>query len=374
MVDMEAQGRIYMRVVLPEELSKLGLWIEQLVSESLGKHDASGREKGIIAISERDFDPAIYAEDNTFTVRVKLGESDERDTFTQEIVKKGSPLFEFQISTVEEVARVMYDLEFATGMSGVLIGIDPFDQPGVEAKKQITRDMKEELKQAVEVRITEAEAGGESISQEEVFEITKDEFRKLIATYQTDYRINIVDGITIDFGDFVKVLEGEHNIDFIDEMAKRSLDINNAKDVYVGVLTLAREVGKKYVAMLPYDETFKEHSAWAKARGLVRNLGFHDVFGSGPVYEHSYSQFFDQAPNEGILIPIVSLDPGSIRIPGDAVPEITFNMQNALQAFGAMAAEINNDIPRLAIRIEVDGKFTSDTMDSLDEFFSSIGK
>jgi hypothetical protein len=366
MTDMEEQGRIYMRVILPEKLAKLGPWIEQLVAESLGKHDALGNERGIIAISERDFDPSIYANEDVFAVRIKLGEMDERDGFTKSVIDNGTPLFEFQVSSIEEVGGVMYALEWATGQSGISMGIDPFDQPGVEAKKQITRDMKTALKEAIEARITS------DMSEDEISEITKGEFLKVLASYQTEYRVEIAEGVTLDFGDFVKVLKEQHGIDFETEMAKRELDITKAEDVYQAILILSKEEGKTYSAILPYDETFKDHSAWAQARALMRSRGLNDVFGIGPVYEHSYSQFFDQGPNKGLLMPVVSLYTGDIKIPGDSVPGITFAMQNALQAFGAMAAEVNNDIPRLAVRIEIDGKITSDVMLTLEAFFASL--
>ncbi len=388
MFDMEGDGRKYMRIILPEKLAKLGPWIEQLVAESLGKHDGAGQERGIIAISERDFDPSVYANRDVFVVRVKLGESDERDEFTAQVVERGAPLFEFQLSSVEEVAFVMYSLKFATGMSGILMGIDPFDQPGVEGGKRATNRMKGRdekgnlipggLEDRVREEVKQKERTlGRSLTEDEIFEIAKQEFRTELETKETAYRIKIADGITLDFGDFVEVLKKEHGIDFERIMLEWGYDINNAKDVYTSILELAELTGKTYSAILPYDETFKEHSAWSTARALMRSLGFNEVFGTGPVYEHSYRQYFIQGPNLGIFTFIMSKDPGELIIPDD-IPGFTFSMQNALQALGTMEALVNADDTykisrRLAVRIEIDGRFTDEVMRTLEEFFAGVG-
>jgi len=356
MTDMEDEGRIYMRIILPDKLAKLGLWIEQLVAESSGKHDEGGNERGIIAITERDFDTSVYKRDDVFAVRIKMGEEDVRDSFTQQIVDAGTPLFEFQINYIMQSAGAMYSVEFATGMAGITMNVDSFNQPGVEAKKQLTREMKDEMRQLIE--------------EDEMD--TKEAFDEMLDRYQTDYRVEIANGVTLDFGDFVQVLETEHNIDFEDYMQRKDLDINDASDVYRAILMVGKEVGKTYSALLPYNETYKDHSVWAKARGSMRKLGLVDVFGVGPVYEHSYSQFFHQGPNKGILTFITSTHPGEIQIPGDAVEGITFAMQNTLQAFGAMKAEVENDIPRLTVRIEINGKFSPQSMNLLETFFTEV--
>ena len=36
----------------------------------------------------------------------------------------------------ESVGRLIYFFEFACGLSGYLLGVNPFDQPGVEAYKK----------------------------------------------------------------------------------------------------------------------------------------------------------------------------------------------------------------------------------------------
>lgn len=371
MADMESQDRPYMRVIIPEKLAKLGPWIEQLVAESLGKHDVTSKERGIIAISERDFDPSVYKRGDVFAIRVKLGKNDGRNEFTQQVVKQGTPLFKFNISSPEEVAGVMYNLEFATGMSGILMGIDPFSQPGVEAKKELTRGMKGKMEKAIKREINS------DMEDEEIFEVTKQIFNEIISKHRTEYRVEIADGITLDYGDFVTVLEDKYGVDFKKEIETKgdlgiNIDESSASDIYKAILLISRNMGKSYSAILPYDETYKEHSVWAKARGLMRKLGLVDIFGVGPVYEHSYSQFFHEGPNKGIFTFITSIDPGSIKIPGDNVPGITFAMQNTLQALGAMEAEVTNEIPRLAIRIEIEGEFNKEKMEVLERFFDRV--
>ena len=70
------------------------------------------------------------------------------------------------------------------------------------------------------------------------------------------------------------------------------------------------------------------------------------------------------------------MNPGKLIIPDD-IPGFTFSMQNALQALGTMEVLVNEDYTykisrRLAVRIEIDGKFTAEVMEALEEFFAGI--
>jgi glucose-6-phosphate isomerase len=47
-----------------------------------------------------------------------------------------SPIWMYAIGFV---AQLLFTLEVQTALAGSLLGIDPFDQPGVEAGKKITQ-------------------------------------------------------------------------------------------------------------------------------------------------------------------------------------------------------------------------------------------
>jgi transaldolase/glucose-6-phosphate isomerase len=355
LADMESQGRIYMRVILPKELEGLGSWIEQLLAESLGKVDKNGRNRGIVPVLERDYDastiPGVYNE-NAFVFRIKLGESDERDGFMGQVKATGIPVWEMQVNNPEEAVGSLYLLEFATGMAGVLMGIDPFDQPGVEAGKQATREMK--------ARIAEMVDGG--ISLEEAY-------RQVVDSYKTSHRIEIAEGIYLDYGDFMNVA-GDDFRRFVEEKGK-NFDGISAPELYTITLEFAKSKGKTYGAILPYaKETPERAEVWSIARGVLRRLGLQDVFGIGPVYEHSLRQYLQQGPDKGIPTFIVVNDPGHQIIPGDKIEGFTCGMQNALQALGTQQALARAG--RYTLRIEVEGPLTSEKLEALRKFFEGI--
>ncbi|MCD6218982.1 hypothetical protein J7K43_01180, partial [Candidatus Calescamantes bacterium] len=338
LAQMESEGRIYMRVILSEKLEGLGPWIEQLLAESLGKVDQKGRNRGIVPVLERDYDSStvsnVYNE-NSFVLRIKLGEADERDSFMEEVKATGVPVWEIRVNSPQEAVGSLYLLEFATGMAGVLMGIDPFNQPGVEAGKQATREMKARIKEMVEGGIPLEEA-----------------YQQVVESYRTSHRIQIAEGVYLDYGALMNVA-GDEFMQFM-ESKEKTLDQVNAQDLYSLILEFAKLKGKTYGAILPYaQETSERAQVWSIARGVLRKLGLQDVFGIGPVYEHSLRQYLQEGPDTGIPTFIVVNEPGEQVIPGDSIPGFTCGMQNALQALGTQKALANAG--RYTLRIEIEG-------------------
>jgi len=354
---VESEGRIYMRVILPEKLEGLGPWIEQLLAESLGKVDEKGRNRGIVPVLERDYDsttiPQVYNE-NSFVLRIKLGETDERDSFMEEVKATGVPVWEMRVNSPQEAVGSLYLLEFATGMAGVLMGIDPFNQPGVEAGKQATREMKDKIEKMVKK--------GRSLEEA---------YQQVVKSYQTPYRLQIAEGVYLDYGEFMKAA-GDEFLEFLKAKGKTIKDVNETpQELYSLILAFAKEKGKTYGAILPYaKETPERAQVWSIARGALRKVGLQDVFGIGPVYEHSLRQYLQEGPDTGIPTFIVVNDLGEQVIPGDPIKGFTCGMQNALQALGTQKALANAG--RYTLRIEVEGPLTSEKLDAIREFFESI--
>jgi glucose-6-phosphate isomerase len=94
---------------LDEEVATFGLWLEQLVAESLGK-DGTGL---VPVVGERPGPPKVYGDDRTF---VDLGVTAD----------PGS------------IGRAVVVAEVATALCGAFIGVQPFDQPDVAAAKAAT--------------------------------------------------------------------------------------------------------------------------------------------------------------------------------------------------------------------------------------------
>jgi glucose-6-phosphate isomerase len=94
---------------LDPEIATFGLWLEQLVAESLGK-DGTGL---VPVVGERPGPPRVYGEDRTWV----------------DLDVTAAP---------RSLGRAVVVAEIATALAGAFIGVHPFDQPDVAAAKQAT--------------------------------------------------------------------------------------------------------------------------------------------------------------------------------------------------------------------------------------------
>ena len=130
----ERTGRDKLTLRAPGALAPLGAWIEQLVAESTGK---DGR--GILPVDgEPALDPDRYPADRVFAVhRLGTEPADGLDA----LGGAGHPVAECVLDSLDELGALMYRWEIATAVAGAVIGINPFDQPNVEAAKVSARRM-----------------------------------------------------------------------------------------------------------------------------------------------------------------------------------------------------------------------------------------
>jgi len=125
------EGRDKLTVVVPDAQATFGLWLEQLVAESTGK-DGTGV---VPVVGEPLGAPEAYGDDRLF---VALGDGTRVDELAG-LAAAGHPVvvLPFGGELVDLGAQVML-WELATALVGVLLGIQPFDQPDVAAAKSAT--------------------------------------------------------------------------------------------------------------------------------------------------------------------------------------------------------------------------------------------
>jgi len=131
-------GRDKVTVLTTPGLAPVGPWLEQLLAESTGKHGT-----GIVPVEGEPLgDPAVYGDDRLF---VHLQLADEHDAAQtagiDALVAAGQPVVRIKVAHADQVGQEFFRWEIATAIAGIVIGIDPFDQPDVEAAKVATRDM-----------------------------------------------------------------------------------------------------------------------------------------------------------------------------------------------------------------------------------------
>jgi transaldolase/glucose-6-phosphate isomerase len=123
-------GRDKLTLLLPDELASFGLWLEQLIAESTGKHGV-----GIVPIADEPLGaPEVYGEDRLF---VAIGDHDGLDA----LVAAGHPVVELAYTDRYDLGAQVLLWEVAVALSGVVLGINPFDQPDVAAAKAATNEV-----------------------------------------------------------------------------------------------------------------------------------------------------------------------------------------------------------------------------------------
>lgn len=133
--DNYLEGRDKFSLFSPKRGRVLGLWIEQLVAESLGKD-------GVGILPNIEVDSLVLREDpgdrSIITYDTKTDLWDDRQNFSHalEFIDRSIPRMSFRVLSVNDLAAHFVMWEYAIAMVGYLMKICPFDQPDVAAAKQ----------------------------------------------------------------------------------------------------------------------------------------------------------------------------------------------------------------------------------------------
>jgi glucose-6-phosphate isomerase len=123
-------GRDKLTLVLPDEVATFGLWLEQLVAESTGKQGT-----GILPVAGEPLGkPGVYGDDRLF---VSVGGAG-RHPGLDDLAAAGHPVVELAFDGGDDLGPLVLLWEQAVALSGVVLGINPFDQPDVASAKEAT--------------------------------------------------------------------------------------------------------------------------------------------------------------------------------------------------------------------------------------------
>jgi transaldolase/glucose-6-phosphate isomerase len=138
-------GRDKITIVASPSVADFGAWAEQLLAESTGKLG-----KGLIPIADEPLGPPeVYGADRVFIyVRHPAKADAAQDSAIAALQAAGQPLVRIEIADPGQLGQEFFRWEMATAVAGAVLGINPFNQPDVEASKVATR----ELTEAVEKR------------------------------------------------------------------------------------------------------------------------------------------------------------------------------------------------------------------------------
>ena len=124
------RGRDKVTFAMSPSLERFGLWLEQLLAESTGKNG-----RGLIPIAGEPVLPnRSYGNDRQFVCIALEGES-----VPENLAYDDHPTYRIKIPDLPSIAGEFFRWEFATAVAACAIGVYPFDQPDVEAAKQLAR-------------------------------------------------------------------------------------------------------------------------------------------------------------------------------------------------------------------------------------------
>ncbi len=140
-------GRDKFSFFTPKRGRVLGLWIEQLVAESLGKN-------GYGILPNIEVDSLVLREDPkdrtviTYTTKTDLWDDRQNFAHALEFIDPAIPRMNFKVMNVVDLAAHFVMWEYAIAMVGYLMEVCPFDQPDVAvAKKEVLRILAEGARQ-----------------------------------------------------------------------------------------------------------------------------------------------------------------------------------------------------------------------------------
>lgn len=270
-------GRDKLTFVLPDRISGLADWLEQLIAESTGKDGT-----GIVPISgEIAAATGTYGSDRVFVgMQLMDGIDRSNDTFMTAVESAGHPVIRITIPGIDHLAAEFYRWEVATAFAGSVMGINPFDEPNVQEAKDLTNKLLDEYRETGTLPVPSATKASDAVS--------------------------IAGG-----------------------------DPGALTDPFKWFLNQVR-LGD-YLAILAFNDNRPEiNERLAEIRRLLGDrLGVATTLGHGPRYLHSIGQLYKGGPPMGAFLQIVTLPEESIDIPDR---RYTFEILFAAQALGDFQA------------------------------------
>ena len=129
------QGRDKLTLVTSPAIKSFGLWVEQLIAESTGKEGL-----GIVPVAGEPLAPPNrYGDDRLFVyLRLAGDDNEEADAALSALEGAGQPVVRLELRDRYDLGAEFFRWEMGTAVAGAILSINPFDQPNVQAAKDMT--------------------------------------------------------------------------------------------------------------------------------------------------------------------------------------------------------------------------------------------
>ena len=297
------EGRDKVTIFSSKKIADFGAWAEQLIAESTGKEG-----KGLVPIEGETLgEVSAYGSDRFFIDLRTEGENDAaHDGKLAALEQAGHPVVRIVLKSIEHIGQEFYRFEMATAVAGAVLGINPFNQPDVEAAKVKTREL------------TAAFEKSGSLPKEQ----------PVVSTDEADL--------------------------YTDQANAGELRKAGADGTLESWLRahFSRVHADDYVALLAYIERNAEHiDTLQGARLAVRDQRHVATCAEfGPRFLHSTGQAYKGGPDSGVFLQITADDAKDLAVPGQ---KASFGVIKAAQARGDF--DVLTERGRRALRVHLKG-------------------
>ena len=278
-------GRNKVTIITSPGIYDLGAWLEQLLAESTGKIG-----KGLIPVDREHLTtPDKYGDDRIFVYLRLLSDADSAQQKQLDALRQaGQPVVEIELADTYDLGQEFFRWEIATAVAGSILGINPFNQPDVEASKIVTRELTSEYEKA-------GELPGETPICEE---------------------------------NGIKLFTDDRNAASLKKLAGNDQTLKGFLRAHLTQLGTG-----DYLALLAYIEMNAAHEDRLQAiRHAVRDRKrVATCLGFGPRFLHSTGQAYKGGPNSGVFLQITCDDAVQLPVPDQ---KYTFGIVKAAQARG----------------------------------------
>lgn len=284
-------GKNKLTFIVSKKIQSFPDWAEQLIAESTGKEG-----KGILPIVNEPILPSdFYGDDRVFVqIRLRREKNQAADRFISKLAAEGFPTIVIQLEGLYQIAGEFYRWEVATAVAGIVLKLNPFDQPDVQLAKTLANES-----------LAEYRSKGKLPNPAPSF---------------TERGIEV-------FSNYSEKNLKKTLVKFFDNMPEES-----------------------FIALLCFtDYSKKFEKQILKLRELMmKKYKAATTFGYGPRFLHSTGQYHKGGGNQGYFIQITNKIKNDVSVPGQVY---TFGTLITAQAQGDKKALINKNRKMLHLNL-----------------------
>jgi len=300
-------GRDKVTIFTSQTIFDAGAWLEQLIAESTGKEG-----KSLIPVDREDVSsPEDYSNDRVFAyLRLENEQDEKQESAIAALEEAGQPVMRIVLTEEMNLGQEFFRWEIATAVASSIMGINPFNQPDVEASKIVTKEL-----------TSEYEETGHLPSETPIFE-----------------------------GEGIKLFTDEQNESELNESVGGEKSLASYMKAH-----LARIKPDDYFALLAYVEMNPENQDLTQEirQGIMQKHHVATCLGFGPRFLHSTGQGYKGGANNGVFLQITSDDAEDLAVPNQ---KYSFGIVKSAQARGDFAVLAERNRRALRVHLSADVK------------------